>query len=512
MPTWGCIRTSLQAAAGRADQEHADASDLSRETIAARMTTMREQLVCWILPRIILGFLIVLGSLITNSLRQTNRWLSQEQDLIIVFGFTLLVFWQRCTRMSRALGPTILLSLLLFISTAWTITAKSRGHLFLCSALSVGPRLVFSVIFMRVRPTICWHVFHFVALLFVYTRVQPDGDGRVDLPAPPLFELQSTMLLIFCLVGFQRMMVTHIKTEIQFAETKNVSSAVISLLNTVCDASVELDENLAIRSDAARLGAMLLHTSGRGLEGVEFSKLLSSAEDREKFARHACARANMQHQECSLADLFNVHVRDNTNNDVEVEIFLVSYSGFSGRTKFVVGIREKATDAVISQSRELLEVRFEAKTFKVIGRSSSFDLRGPSGSCEPGDCLRQWLPPCETNILFSEDFSMALRAVEHSNESFSFTSTIVLQNLVKPGTAYVAGHRFIAKCSVHLKPEDVAVERRESTDRGDAAIIGLQDVSKQRSTIATMRISAVNRLRTCRQSDRKPRPRVTTSL
>eukprot|EP00927_Polykrikos_kofoidii_P034907 TRINITY_DN2950_c1_g1_i2.p1 TRINITY_DN2950_c1_g1~~TRINITY_DN2950_c1_g1_i2.p1 ORF type:complete len:586 (-),score=45.04 TRINITY_DN2950_c1_g1_i2:67-1605(-) len=512
MPTWGCIRSSLQAAVGRGDQELVDVSDLSRETIAARMIIMREQWVLWMLPRLTFLLFIVLTSMIAHSFRQTNRMMSQGQDLLLIFGFMLLVVWQRCTRMSRALGPTILLSLLLFISTAWTITAKSRGHLFLCSALSVGPRLVFSVIFMRVRPTICWHVFHFVALLFVYTRVQPDGDGRVDLPAPPLFELQSTMLLIFCLVGFQRMMVTHIKTEIQFAETKNVSSAVISLLNTVCDASVELDENLAIRSDAARLGAMLLHTSGRGLEGVEFSKLLSSAEDREKFARHACARANMQHQECSLADLFNVHVRDNTNNDVEVEIFLVSYSGFSGRTKFVVGIREKATDAVISQSRELLEVRFEAKTFKVIGRSSSFDLRGPSGSCEPGDCLRQWLPPCETNILFSEDFSMALRAVEHSNESFSFTSTIVLQNLVKPGTAYVAGHRFIAKCSVHLKPEDVAVERRESTDRGDAAIIGLQDVSKQRSTIATMRISAVNRLRTCRQSDRKPRPRVTTSL
>eukprot|EP00927_Polykrikos_kofoidii_P086147 TRINITY_DN9571_c0_g2_i2.p1 TRINITY_DN9571_c0_g2~~TRINITY_DN9571_c0_g2_i2.p1 ORF type:complete len:569 (+),score=62.77 TRINITY_DN9571_c0_g2_i2:166-1707(+) len=513
MPTWAGIRTGLQAAAAFADRGFVDVSALSRETVAAHMIIRREKFVLWMLPQFIRACWILLTTLIINDLRATNRWMSPEQDLIACVSLMLLVVWQRCPRITRAAGPTIVLSSLMFTCTAWSIACKpTRSALALSSSLSALPRLMISAIFMRARPIIFWNMVHLVGMVLAYLKARQDDNLVEGLPAFPMFEVNYAVFLIVCPMGFHSVIVHNIRMEIQHAEAKSESSAVMSLLNNVCDASVELDENLVITNDAARLGAVLLHTSGRQLEGVHFSNLLSSAEDREKFVQHARKRAKLQQQESELADLFTAHMRDNTNNDVEVEIFLVSYTSPFGHTKFVVGIREKASDGAVSQPRELVELSFEANTFKVISRSSSFDLRGPNGSCESGDCLRQWLAPCVENEAFFTELELALRAVEHSNEPFSFTSRIVLQNLVKPGTAFVAGHRFLVNCSVHLGFEDVTVEQMDGTDRGDAAIGGLEDASTQGRTIARMKVGAIKRLRTCRTSNLASSPRTRVCL
>eukprot|EP00927_Polykrikos_kofoidii_P086146 TRINITY_DN9571_c0_g2_i1.p1 TRINITY_DN9571_c0_g2~~TRINITY_DN9571_c0_g2_i1.p1 ORF type:complete len:573 (+),score=57.81 TRINITY_DN9571_c0_g2_i1:178-1719(+) len=513
MPTWAGIRKGLQAAAAYVAPEFVDVSDLTRETAAARLMMRREQLVQRMLPYLLVSSMIIVATSIMTAFTNTNRLVSQNQDLVAVFCFLLLFVWQWCPRMTRALGPTSVIASVMFTCTAWSIASEpSRSSVSISSALSAPPRLVLSAVFMSVWPTIFWNTIHVVATAYVNSRLPQDSDGCLNVPVFPFFEVVNLVVLIVGPVGLHRVIVHLIRMEIQHAETKSWSSAVLSLLNTVCDASVELDEHLVITNDAARLGAVLLHTSGRQLEGVHFSNLLSSAEDREKFVQHARKRAKLQQQESELADLFTAHMRDNTNNDVEVEIFLVSYTSPFGHTKFVVGIREKASDGAVSQPRELVELSFEANTFKVISRSSSFDLRGPNGSCESGDCLRQWLAPCVENEAFFTELELALRAVEHSNEPFSFTSRIVLQNLVKPGTAFVAGHRFLVNCSVHLGFEDVTVEQMDGTDRGDAAIGGLEDASTQGRTIARMKVGAIKRLRTCRTSNLASSPRTRVCL
>eukprot|EP00927_Polykrikos_kofoidii_P082523 TRINITY_DN8228_c1_g2_i1.p1 TRINITY_DN8228_c1_g2~~TRINITY_DN8228_c1_g2_i1.p1 ORF type:complete len:227 (+),score=29.14 TRINITY_DN8228_c1_g2_i1:101-682(+) len=64
---------------------------------------------------------------------------------------------------------------------------------------------------------------------------------------------------------------------------------------------------------------------------------------------------------------------------------------------------------------------------------------------------------------------MAVGAVGCSRKPVSFTSSVVLQDLVKPGTEYVSGHRFLATCSVRVSLENVKLEHVREGVGGDLA-------------------------------------------
>eukprot|EP00927_Polykrikos_kofoidii_P082520 TRINITY_DN8228_c1_g1_i1.p1 TRINITY_DN8228_c1_g1~~TRINITY_DN8228_c1_g1_i1.p1 ORF type:complete len:631 (+),score=66.96 TRINITY_DN8228_c1_g1_i1:58-1950(+) len=468
------FQASLKVAMAFLDGYVADERELAREMVVKRIDIRRKQLLCWLLPRLTGVGMVIVGYFACNTFRGADRWYTPEQDLIAVIICLVCVIWQRYPRILDARGNLFFSFVVMLLFVAWHgIASPTLPEAFaLNSAATFGARFLFCVASMRRCLTISWSVLSFAVTTFsVWSFSEDDRWGCVitNLGDSLLYELVFSFFLIFCSEAVRGWVVCHICDELEKEETKSGSNAAVALLNTVCDASAQLDDDLVISEDASRLGAMLLHSSNRSLKGVPFSKLLSSDIDRERFASRARARANVQQQENALADLFHVHVRDNTNNDVEVEVYLVSFTSYCDRTKFLVGIREQAVDVVAPVADVPAQVSFDASTLEMVRRSSSFDLRGPNGSCEAGDCLREWFVTDAVTDEFFYDLQMAVGAVACSGEPFTFTSSVVLQDLVKPGTQYVSGHRFLATCCVRVSLENVKLEHMRGRVRSDLA-------------------------------------------
>eukprot|EP00927_Polykrikos_kofoidii_P082521 TRINITY_DN8228_c1_g1_i2.p1 TRINITY_DN8228_c1_g1~~TRINITY_DN8228_c1_g1_i2.p1 ORF type:complete len:543 (+),score=56.25 TRINITY_DN8228_c1_g1_i2:44-1630(+) len=416
--------------------------------------------------------MVLVAYLAFNTFQEVDRWFTPAQDTITVTISLVLIIWQRFPQITDATGSLFFSSVVMILFVGLIVfDGPTHPAIFAIQSAAVfGARFLFCVASMRRRLTIACSTLTFAANTFVLLNL-PKVDACVIVSSRHniVFELLYACLLIFCSEAVRGWVVCHVCDEIEIAETKSGSSAAIALLNTVCDASAQLDEHLVISENAPRLGAMLLHSSSRSLKGVPFPNLLSSQSDRETFANRTRARADVQQQENELADLFHVHIRDNTNNDVEVEVYLVSFAGYCDQAKFLVGIREQAADVVVQQAHVPVRVSFDASTFKVVRRSSSFDLRGPNGSCEAGDCLREWFVTDAVTDEFFYDLQMAVGAVACSGEPFTFTSSVVLQDLVKPGTQYVSGHRFLATCCVRVSLENVKLEHMRGRVRSDLA-------------------------------------------
>eukprot|EP00927_Polykrikos_kofoidii_P008810 TRINITY_DN13682_c0_g1_i2.p1 TRINITY_DN13682_c0_g1~~TRINITY_DN13682_c0_g1_i2.p1 ORF type:complete len:622 (-),score=86.22 TRINITY_DN13682_c0_g1_i2:314-1909(-) len=408
--------------------------------------------------------LLFLG-IIYNSFTKTLRWMSLEQDVIFTCIFAVLVIGQRCRWKTRTSWSFFMINSLMFLCLVMTICAKPIKSVYsLSSAGLIGPRLLVSATLLKRRPIILWNMMHLIVSSVVYMRINDIEECDYwKLSKLPHIEMIGALLVTGVSEGARRTLVRSIHGEIVSRETKHGRNAAVALLNTVCDASVELNEKLLITADAPRLRAMLLHGSVRSLIGVEFAKFIPAAADRETFVKHARSRDSLLNQEKELADYFHIRIRDSAHNDLEVEIFMVSFQSFD-RTKLLVGIREKPLDAEVLPRDMPMEVSFDASSFEVVSQSSNFDLRGPAKSCECADCLRTWMVQCEQNEVFVHEIQMGVDAVRFSETKLSFESIVVLKDLVKPGTAYVPGHRFFVACSMSLAIEDVmSTEFKQST-------------------------------------------------
>eukprot|EP00927_Polykrikos_kofoidii_P083688 TRINITY_DN8633_c0_g1_i2.p1 TRINITY_DN8633_c0_g1~~TRINITY_DN8633_c0_g1_i2.p1 ORF type:complete len:586 (+),score=80.53 TRINITY_DN8633_c0_g1_i2:149-1906(+) len=551
MPRSAILRESVNAALALVRGQSVDEPAAVDQAVAKEMDIRRDDFARWITSRSTGICAVILASFINQYLRETWRWVSWEQDVLLVSLSCFLVARQRSSWLTKVANPSCLSSLMMLGCVAWVVFAKP-GQFFICTMISVAPRFLFSSTFMRRSLTVCWNALHMAVATYYYAT--HEDITWITLSTFQIWSLEfiSAMMIIVCSEGIHSKTLRSVRDDLENAEMKSGRSAARALLDTVCDASVKLDENLIIAEDAARLGAMLLHSPDRSLKGVEFAQLLSSEKDRETFVKHARARAKLQHQENALADWFHVHVRDSTNNDVEVEVFMVSSQTYGNRTNFLVGIREQAADAIVPNTGKPVEVSFDAYTFEVVGQSSGFVLGGPSGSCDIGDCLHTWLAPCSENEDFVVDLQTARLAVEATAEQFSFASSMVFQDLVKPGTAYAVGHRFLVECSVCVRFENVsshsAAEDRSAGDScnyanatdvvggrggvvsaegsghsassadevegGEAAPSGLEAgrVFAQRRMIANIKLNSIDRIRTCkRNATRKPKLRLAES-
>eukprot|EP00927_Polykrikos_kofoidii_P062806 TRINITY_DN5760_c0_g1_i11.p1 TRINITY_DN5760_c0_g1~~TRINITY_DN5760_c0_g1_i11.p1 ORF type:complete len:643 (-),score=81.00 TRINITY_DN5760_c0_g1_i11:48-1976(-) len=479
LPTVAGILASLKAAMASTSRVYDEERYQLSQTVATNLERKRQEfvnsLMHWVTQFMALrSFLNIVIFLRDKDM----RFLTVEQDILHISIFIILIFWQRCPPLTPATVTFQMCFVMIYITGHSVLVRPTRTAVVASAALHVGPRLVFSTTLMRKWLTVLWNILHVVTVVYTYSRLDDnDTCETMNVSILMIGEMFNTVMIIGISEKVRGDLVRSIWSDIENAETKSGSSAAVALLNTVCDASTELDECLVISDDGARLAAMLLHTSGRSLKGVEFLKLLSSDEDRDTFVRRARARADSQNDKNMLADLFHLHIQDNTNNRIEVEVFLVSFASYFKRTKFLVGIREQAVDVVGPQVEVPVKVSFDVSTFEVTWQSSSFDLRGPTGSCEVGRCLRDWMVRCPENDTFFDELRLASGAVEFSNESFSFTSTLVLRDSVKPGAAHVTGHRFLVVSAVCLSFEDNKFEQiRKSTGGDPAAAIDVANV------------------------------------
>eukprot|EP00927_Polykrikos_kofoidii_P008812 TRINITY_DN13682_c0_g1_i4.p1 TRINITY_DN13682_c0_g1~~TRINITY_DN13682_c0_g1_i4.p1 ORF type:complete len:638 (-),score=94.47 TRINITY_DN13682_c0_g1_i4:151-2013(-) len=478
------IRVVADMAMGLGVSKVADEEDLFHKAVEQALTNRREELLRVMLPHLSNACSLCCVGIMYNSSTTTLRWMSLEQDVIFLCIFVVFVIGQRSSCKTRPSCSLFMINSLMFLFLMMTVCAMPIKSVYsFSSAVLMGPRLLVSATLLRGPPIILWNMIHLIASSVVYMRID-DAQECAYWSKLPYVDLVTALLVTGVSEGTRRILVGSIREEIVSRETKHGRNAAVALLNTVCDASVELNEKLLITADAPRLRAMLLHGSVRSLIGVEFAKFIPAAADRETFVKHARSRDSLLNQEKELADYFHIRIRDSAHNDLEVEIFMVSFQSFD-RTKLLVGIREKPVDAEVLPRDLPIEVSFDASSFEVVSQSSEFDLRSPAKSCQVGECLRTWMVRCEQNQMFVREIQMGIDAVRFSQKEFSFDSIVVLQDLVKPGTAYVPGHRFLAACSMSLAIKDVMSTDFKQSTCGVAAIEVEASISSSCSGEAT---------------------------
>jgi hypothetical protein len=80
--------------------------------------------------------------------------------------------------------------------------------------------------------------------------------------------------------------VTAARSNIEVSVSRATRSAMFRMSNSVRDVVVELDADYKVDEDAAMLGSILLHGTGRSLKGALLKDLLYDEVDRNTFAKH----------------------------------------------------------------------------------------------------------------------------------------------------------------------------------------------------------------------------------
>uniref|UniRef100_A0A7S4SRH5 Uncharacterized protein n=1 Tax=Alexandrium monilatum TaxID=311494 RepID=A0A7S4SRH5_9DINO len=113
-------------------------------------------------------------------------------------------------------------------------------------------------------------------------------------------------------------------------------AAVKTLLGTICDVVVELDSRRRLMQHCPRLANILLHGTGRSLQGAGIEDFIPLAADREDFARHVGG----SHEGSARADVFHARLRDSHGGAIAMELFSVAFEGPDARRRHLLGMRE----------------------------------------------------------------------------------------------------------------------------------------------------------------------------
>lgn len=217
--------------------------------------------------------------------------------------------------------------------------------------------------------------------------------------------------------------------------------AVSAILGVMCDAVVELDDNLRVCRDAPTLAVMLLHGSSQSLQGKKFAQFLFSDEDRDRFAMHM---RKSSVGPGSNAEAFHLLMRDSQGNKIPMEMFHICFND-SIMVKHLVGIREygdlptllhpfqvpdppSQVSAEIPSSNnndvgvvrrsshgELVTVSFDAFSLEVTSCSENFAPMfggSPIGACVC-DCLRS-----RKNREIWQWFENQMNSFDHSTKNY----------------------------------------------------------------------------------------------
>eukprot|EP00927_Polykrikos_kofoidii_P048523 TRINITY_DN42793_c0_g1_i1.p1 TRINITY_DN42793_c0_g1~~TRINITY_DN42793_c0_g1_i1.p1 ORF type:complete len:592 (-),score=90.97 TRINITY_DN42793_c0_g1_i1:6-1781(-) len=409
-----------------------------------------------------------------------SRWMSREQDIIIIFFFAITIAWNAAGAKTRCLRLFCLNSFA--ISTIlWVLSADGNFEILtLSSAITLFPRTLIGSCIVRVKCVAMWNALHVIVIAI---KLQ---QGKVGRPVKSSFIVAEFFVAVFIVAGIwflHEISRADVQAEMDLTATQSEHKAATVLLEAFCDATVELDESFHIVDDTPMLAALLLHGSGRSLRGTKFPLLIAQEEDRERFENFARSEDAVANR--SKARSLHAELRDSLNNSVSVDLFVVPFSGSCDQIGYRVGILEQADyEHQLKKLDEPIQVMFDATTLKVIARSGAFNVGTSAEECERSHYLSEWLVQCKENEEFLSDIKMAVEALNFSNNHRSLEANIVLRNLLQLGHRYLYGQCVAVRCTVKLELEQLEQVHADCSvgDEVTATIEGAGTAAVARST------------------------------
>jgi hypothetical protein len=145
-----------------------------------------------------------------------------------------------------------------------------------------------------------------------------------------------------CLVMVDRLLQQLTRLELEAHSSRNELAAAQSVLRSVCDVVVEVDDALRLREDSPELRDMLFLSQHRSLRQEDMRGFLASAEDSAKFCERVRGAAEMGPPGGGqLSVAFHVHMKDSAGITLEAEVFVVRFVNREGLDAYLLGIREQ---------------------------------------------------------------------------------------------------------------------------------------------------------------------------
>lgn len=363
------------------------------------MAERRFQGITFALPFVMLMWVCCILTGLVTTLMGSQRANTFYHDVLHILAFVSTVvatsFLARC-KQTRLWSETVM--------TCWyviqwgiflgdvLITDPDRDSVTFHQGANIVPRLAINLLYLRGGVASCFTIIHWVCQIVVYWL----GDiETIEVAVIRSEEMYITSGIVVVTLLWDRLVYRQIRTEIHNSSTLSEGKASRRLLNTICDATFELDDNLSIEGEAMQLACMLQHGVDRCLRGTMIEQLLMR-EDRERFKERITAPVPIDQE---MANVFRVRFCDSLSNVIDVEVFHVPLPRplAGAPPRHLVGLRERVDwgDTFDSESSiSTTSSRHSQSSGRASRRSSRqspraratlpAELLGPGGPCRPG--------------------------------------------------------------------------------------------------------------------------------
>jgi len=373
-----------------------EATDSIAECIERRMAAKRLQRAKNLMPPITVFLSALVITFVFQSCLGYARNVTKGGETLWLVAYSIMAclnLWP--SLLSGKLHFAWHVCIMMIISVGVSPLCITREQLTNAYTFMVPTRWVAGLFYLSAPVNACWGIIYVISASCAFAMdEQPEELSTPNLPTD-LFqfarrEALTCILLVAVLHIIERSLVVIVRHESHAEAFQNEHSAARSMLDTLCGAVLELDDNLKIKDHVQAFAGMLMLGPVRSLAGTEMQALMPRQDDRERF--EICMRT--PHHGCgSTADIIPVRLADSLGNHVRVELLHVRFIGLGDILHHLVGVKELSDDLPLTQRQvpptlsqaslsqhclpgvdkeEVVDVKFDAVSYDVIDMSAAF--------------------------------------------------------------------------------------------------------------------------------------------
>jgi len=314
--------------------------DELQKALNMQMQLWRWQQLCRILTFVKAAITLVAVRVSTSTLLRMPRLLYWWQDVgLLIFYSMVLFMFVFPNQLKKPLRLWLGHSIMMVATLVYMLPSEGTTGCMLITNANVA-RMAYTVLSlatMQTRTTAVWSILYGVT--FFLSTFSPENFCN---STPMIWRLIAGefayVLFIIALSGvLENMVKMAMLRDLETHTLHNKHSAENVLLRMIYDVVIELDVDLRLVGPTPQLSGFLLHGTNRSIAGANFVDFIPFEEDRDTFQeRITNAKSGLQ----NVAQVWHMHLCDGDSTAINVEAFSVSFEGFGGRTRHLVGIRE----------------------------------------------------------------------------------------------------------------------------------------------------------------------------
>lgn len=332
-----------------------------------------------------------------------EKHMARGNVVLGIFGILVSCFFMTFPSQPRRV-VRIFINAMVFLSlSATTMMYQNSLQVVWDRPTVIFPRIITVLIIGPVQLSCLLNVCYLLLVCSVWTTLIKDDAPTKLLLGPSCWEwfiLQEILItLALCSVAIvsEARLFTEVRATLEARASQNVQSAVTTLLHTIYDVVIQLDETLKMREGMEAMSCLLLHGHGKSLEGAQIQDFIDSEQDQVLFTEYVL---NPNAVQCPSLPI-RIWMRDSNAEKVYVEVLHTAFSDLDSQMHHLIGIRELERAFDGSSPEEFVD-------FDDINTSNFDDLKcSKNRICVASHSFgRKGTPSCQIRETFSDSSSI----------------------------------------------------------------------------------------------------------